>query len=71
MEKGGNSPCILNAANEVAVELFLQDKIGFLAMSDLINTCLNKVEFIAQPNYQDYINTDLETRKLAFELSKK
>ena len=71
MEKGGNSPCILNAANEVAVELFLQDKIGFLAMSDLINTCLHKVEFIAQPNYQDYINTDLETRKLAFELSKK
>jgi len=70
MEKGGNSPCVLNAANEVAVELFLQDKIGFLAMSDLINNCLQKVEYIAKPSHQDYINTDLETRKLAFELSK-
>jgi 1-deoxy-D-xylulose-5-phosphate reductoisomerase len=71
MEKGGNSPCVLNAANEIAVELFLQDKIGFLAMSDLINTCLQKIEFITKPSYQDYINTDLETRKIAFELSKK
>jgi 1-deoxy-D-xylulose-5-phosphate reductoisomerase len=70
MEKGGNSPCILNAANEIAVELFLQDKIGFLAMSDLINDCLQKIEYIEKPCYQDYINTDLETRKLAFELSK-
>jgi 1-deoxy-D-xylulose-5-phosphate reductoisomerase len=70
MEKGGNSPCILNAANEIAVELFLQDKIGFLAMSDLINDCLQKIEYIEKPSYQDYINTDLETRKLAFELSK-
>ena len=70
MEKGGNSPCILNAANEIAVELFLQDKIGFLAMSDLINDCLQKIEHIEKPSYQDYINTDLETRKLAFELSK-
>jgi 1-deoxy-D-xylulose-5-phosphate reductoisomerase len=71
MEKGGNSPCILNAANEIAVELFLQEKIGFLAMSDLINDCLQKIEHIEKPSYQDYINTDLETRKLAFELSKK
>jgi 1-deoxy-D-xylulose-5-phosphate reductoisomerase len=70
MEKGGNSPCILNAANEIAVELFLQGKIGFLAMSDLINDCLQKIEHIEKPSYQDYINTDLETRKLAFELSK-
>lgn len=70
MERGGNSPCILNAANEIAVELFLQDKIGFLAMSDLINDCLQKIEHIEKPSYQDYINTDLETRKLAFELSK-
>ena len=65
MDKGGNMACILNAANEVAVAAFLQDKIGFLRMADLIETCLQKMSFIASPSYEDYVNTDKETRKFA------
>ena len=65
MEKGGNLPCIMNAANEIAVEAFLQDKIGFLAMSDFIETCMSKVSFIQQPSIQDYVQTDEETRRFA------
>jgi 1-deoxy-D-xylulose-5-phosphate reductoisomerase len=65
MDKGGNIPCIMNAANEIAVEAFLQDKIGFLQMSDLIETCMDKVTFIQNPSIDDYIQTDQETRKLA------
>lgn len=62
MEKGGNLPCILNAANEIAVEAFLQDKIGFLAMSDLIEKCMQTVSYIKQPALEDYMATDVETR---------
>lgn len=65
MHKGGNMPCILNAANEVAVAAFLDDKIGFLAMSDLIETCLSKMKFIAKPTYDDYVSCDMETRSFA------
>ncbi len=65
MDKGGNIPCIMNAANEIAVEAFLQDKIGFLEMSDLIETCMEKVTFIQNPSIDDYIQTDQETRRLA------
>ena len=65
MDKGGNIPCIMNAANEIAVEAFLQDKIGFLQMSDLIETCMEKVTFIQNPSIDDYIQTDQETRRLA------
>ncbi len=65
MDKGGNLACIMNAANEIAVEAFLQDKIGFLQMSDLIENCMNKVTFIPQPSIDDYIQTDQETRRLA------
>ncbi len=68
MEKGGNSPCILNAANEIAVQEFLSGKISFLKMSELIETCMNSVSFIKNPTYQDYINTDIETRKKILEL---
>lgn len=68
MTKGGNSPCVLNAANEVAVAAFLEDKIGFLQMSDLIETCLSKIPFINHPGLDDYIKTDEETRKLAYTL---
>jgi 1-deoxy-D-xylulose-5-phosphate reductoisomerase len=67
MKKGGNQPCVLNAANEVAVDCFLKDKIGFLEMSDMIASCLNKVGFIATPNIEDYVSTDKETRILALE----
>lgn len=65
MEKGGNMACILNAANEIAVDAFLKDKIGFLQMSDLIENCMQKITYIANPNYQDYVNTDEETRIFA------
>lgn len=64
LEKGGNMPCILNAANEVAVDAFLKDKIGFLEMSDFIEECMQKIAFIEKPVYEDYVQTDEETRKL-------
>jgi 1-deoxy-D-xylulose-5-phosphate reductoisomerase len=67
LEKGGNMPCILNAANEVAVEKFLKDEISFLGMSDLVEHCMQKVSFIKSPTYEDYVYTDGATRKLAFE----
>jgi 1-deoxy-D-xylulose-5-phosphate reductoisomerase len=68
MEKGGNMPCILNAANEIAVAAFLQDKIGFLNMSDLIANCMEKITFVSQPTLADYVATDEATRILANEL---
>ncbi|MGV3640135.1 MAG: 1-deoxy-D-xylulose-5-phosphate reductoisomerase [Adhaeribacter sp.] len=70
MEQGGNMPCILNAANEVAVEAFLQEKIGFLEMSDLIANCMAKVAFVAQPKLDDLVATDAETRAMAREWNK-
>ena len=65
MNKGGNSPCVLNAANEIAVEAFLKDKIGFLEMSDVVEKCLETIAFIKKPSYADYVETDTETRRLA------
>ncbi len=70
MDRGGNMPCVLNAANEVAVEAFLQDKIGFLDMPELIATCLAKIPHIEQPDLNDYVETDKETRIKAQELIK-
>ncbi len=68
MHKGGNMPCILNAANEIAVAKFLEDKVKFLEMSDIIANCMAKVPYIAEPSYEDYVGTDEYTRKLAHEL---
>ena len=68
MQKGGNMPCILNAANEIAVAAFLQDKIGFLNMSDLIADCMEKITFVSKPTLTDYVATDEATRILANEL---
>ncbi len=68
LDKQGNMACILNAANEIAVEAFLKDQIGFLQMSDLIETCMQKITFIANPNYDEYVNTDKETRIFAASL---
>jgi len=68
MGKGGNMPCVLNAANEVAVAAFLKDQIGFLEMSQLVERCLGKVDYIANPKYEDYVNTDSETRIKALEM---
>lgn len=65
MKQGGNMPCILNAANEVAVAKFLRDEIGFLEMSDLIENCMVKASFIKKPTYEDYVMSDKETRELA------
>ena len=62
MERGGNMPCVLNAANEIAVAEFLKDKVGFLQMSDVVEHCLNTIPFIAKPTLEDYIATDKETR---------
>ncbi len=67
MKRGGNMPCIINAANEIMVAAFLRDQVGFLEMSDMIEGCMKKVSFIAQPSYQDYVETDHETRKRAIE----
>ncbi|MBC7615172.1 MAG: 1-deoxy-D-xylulose-5-phosphate reductoisomerase [Pedobacter sp.] len=68
MEKGGNLPCILNAANEIVVEAFLQDKIGFLQMSDVIEECMGTMQFIAQPTLNNYLETDAHTRIFANQL---
>jgi 1-deoxy-D-xylulose-5-phosphate reductoisomerase len=67
LEKGGNIPCILNAANEVAVDAFLKDQIGFLQMSDLLATCMDQGTFLSSPSLEDYINTDKTTRIMAQE----
>ena len=75
MHKGGNAPCILTAANEIVVEAFLKERIGFLEMSDVIEMTMNKVSFIPKPTYEDYVETDCEARKIAesicIELNKK
>lgn len=68
MQQGGNCPCVLNAANEVAVAEFLRDRIGFLEISDIIEACMQKVSYIREPGLEDYINTDKETRIKAQEL---
>lgn len=64
MEKGGNMPCILNAANEIVVAEFLKDKIGFLQMSDIIEEVMSKAHFVAKPTYDDYVTTDKAVRAL-------
>ncbi len=68
LDKGGNMPCIVNAANEIAVKGFLESNIGFLAMSNLIERCMEKMAYIAQPGIDDYLNTDKETRIFAQDL---
>lgn len=65
MEKGGNMACILNAANEIAVDAFLKDKIKFLQIAELNEKCMQHVSFIKHPTLDDYIATDTETRKVA------
>lgn len=66
--KGGNMPCILNAANEIAVESFLQDKISYLGMSDALEQTMQKVSFIQSPSLDDYFATDIEARKVATDI---
>jgi 1-deoxy-D-xylulose-5-phosphate reductoisomerase len=70
MIKGGNAPCILNAANEVVVDAFLRNKISFLEMSDIIENCLEKITFIDKPTLNDYIQSNDEARLYAASLIK-
>ena len=67
LTRGGNMPCVLNAANEVAVAEFLKDRIGFLEMSEVVERCLAKMAYIANPTLEDYVSTDKETRIMAIE----
>jgi 1-deoxy-D-xylulose-5-phosphate reductoisomerase len=68
MYRGGNAPCVLNAANEIAVYAFLKNRIGFLDMTDLIERTLEKIEFIAHPSLDDYYETDGAARDFAASL---
>lgn len=65
VKQGGTAPCVLNAANEIAVQAFLDKQIGFLAMTDLIETCIQNISPIAKPTLNDYFEADAETRKYA------
>lgn len=65
MLRGGNAPCVLNAANEVAVAAFLREQVGFRQMSDLVAGCLARVSYLAEPLLADLVATDAETRRLA------
>lgn len=71
INKGGNMPCILNAANEIAVESFLQDKVTYLAMSDVLEQTMQKASFVESPSLDDYFETDEEARKIATEIINK
>ena len=71
MFKGGNAPCVLNAANEMVVHAFLQNKVGFLEMSEMIEKTLEQVPFIEHPTLETYQDTDVESRVVAAEFIKK
>lgn len=68
LEKRGNAACIVNAANEIAVEAFLQDRIGFLEISDVIIESIAKIAYVENPTYLDYVNTNEATRRFALEM---
>ncbi|SFC60303.1 1-deoxy-D-xylulose-5-phosphate reductoisomerase [Flexibacter flexilis DSM 6793] len=65
LAQGGNMPCIINAANEIAVAAFLKDEISFLGISDLIAETMQKADFITKPTYQDYVESDAQARRIA------
>lgn len=67
LKRGGNMPCVLNAANEIAVKAFLEDRVGFLQMSDLVLYALEKMPFVKEPSLEDYMLCDNETRILVKE----
>lgn len=67
LNRGGNAPCIVNAANEVAVEAFLHDRLHFMGMSDVVAHTLEQVSFLSAPTYEDYVATDAEARRIASE----
>ncbi len=67
LHEGGNMPCIVNAANEIVNRAFLEDRIGFLQMSDVIANTMWKTSFVKKPTYEDYLQTDAEARRIAEE----
>ena len=71
MNKGGNMPCVLNAANEVVNLAFREGRCGFMQMSNVIAKTMEKTMFITEPTYEDYVQTDKEARKIALELLKR
>ena len=71
IERGGNMPCILNAANEIVNRGFLEDQCGFLQMADIIEETMGRTTFISTPTYDDLIHTDHEARRIATELMNK
>ncbi|MFN3315313.1 MAG: 1-deoxy-D-xylulose-5-phosphate reductoisomerase [Raineya sp.] len=70
LAKGGNTPCVLNAANEIAVAQFLEEKISFLQITEVIEHCLAKMNFIARPNLEDLLKTDQMAREMALQYAK-
>jgi len=68
LERGGNMPCIINAANEIVVDAFLHDQISFLGMSDVIEQCMSDLPFIQEPSLNNYLETDQLTRIFALQL---
>lgn len=68
IEKAGNLPCILNAANEIAVYAFLKNRLGFLEMTDVIEKTMQKISFIEKPSLDDYYQSDGEARQYAADL---
>jgi 1-deoxy-D-xylulose-5-phosphate reductoisomerase len=68
--KGGNTPCVLNAANEIAVYAFLRNRIGFLDMTDLIERTIQHVPYIEKPTLEEYFESDAEARNFAASLIK-
>ena len=65
LARGGHMPCILNAANEVVNRAFLEDRLGFLQMSDVMADTMQKAHYVAEPTYEDYLQTDAEARRIA------
>ncbi|HYC29195.1 MAG TPA: 1-deoxy-D-xylulose-5-phosphate reductoisomerase, partial [Chitinophagaceae bacterium] len=70
LNKGGNLPCVLNAANEIAVYAFLRNRIGFLDMTDVIERTMQKVSYIQKPSLEEYFESDGEARNYAADLIK-
>ena len=70
LNKGGNLPCVLNAANEIAVYAFLRNRIGFLDMTDVIERTMHKVSYIKQPTLDEYFESDGEARSFAADIIK-
>lgn len=68
LERGGNMPCVLNAANEVAVAEFLNDRLSFLGISEVVEQCLAKSHYVKEPSLEDYVETDKDARRRAKEL---